>query len=549
MPSPFVTVTARHVALSAGARLLLDDVDLVVAPGMRIGLVGPNGAGKSTLLRALAGLHPLDGGEVVRAPRTATVGYLPQEADRRPDETVAGLLARRTGVAAAARALDAATADLAAGRPGADDRYAAALDRWLALGGADWESRAAAVLDGLGLAAGIVEQPTTTLSGGQAARVHLAALLVARFDAVLLDEPTNDLDDDGLDRLEAFVAGRSGPLVVVSHDRDFLARTVTAVVELDDHARTATRFDGGWGAFEIERARARRAAADAWARDQAQRRELVARARRQRQWATQGVRTALRRPDDNDKSIRFARAQGAERMLTRARRNEDALARLNPVAKPWESWELRLQIAAAGRSGDVVARLAGATVERGGFTLGPVDLEIRWGDRIAVVGPNGAGKSTLVGALLGSVPLAAGARSLGPGVVIGEIGQARDAFSGADPLLERFGVATDLGTGDARAALAKFGLAADHALRGVDTLSPGERTRAALAVLQARGVNCLVLDEPTNHLDLPALEQLEQALVAYDGTLLLVTHDRRLRAGVATTRTLHVEAGRVAEIG
>ena len=199
------------------------------------------------------------------------------------------------------------------------------------------------------------------------------------------------------------------------------------------------------------------------------------------------------------------------------------------------------------RAGAIVATLRGAVVHRGGFTLGPVDLQIHWADRVAITGANGSGKSTLLGALLGRMPLAAGHASLGPGVVVGEVDQARGMFLGDDPLRDAFGAAVPtMMPADARTLLAKFGLGAAHVLRPASTLSPGERTRAALALLQARGVNLLVLDEPTNHLDLAAIEQLESALASYPGTLLLVTHDRRMLAAVRTNRRVEVEAGRIA---
>jgi ATPase subunit of ABC transporter with duplicated ATPase domains len=553
VPSSLATLTARDLTVAVGPRALLSQVDLTVGLATRIGLVGPNGAGKSTLLQVLAGLRPPDGGRVRLAPSDATVGYLPQEAQPRPGETVQDLLARRTGVAAAQRDFDAATAALAAAEPQAETRYAAALDRWMALGGADLDARAGAVLDDLGVPASLRDREVGKLSGGQAARVQLAALLLARFDVFLLDEPTNDLDLGGLDRLERFVVERAGPVVVVSHDRAFLERTVTAVAEIDEHAATLTRYDGGWDAYLAERARALRHAEEDYETFVERRDSLVERSRRQREWSQKGVRTA-RRSDERDKFIRFGRVEGAQRMAASAKQADRELARLTPIDKPWEGWDLRLQIRVAGRSGDVVARLDDVVVERPGrdgqpgFTLGPVTLEVGWGDRVAVVGPNGSGKSTLLGALLGRVPLASGQRWLGPGVVVGEISQRRDELAGAPTLLDGFQrQAGVVAVAEARSVLAKFGLGADHVARPPGTLSPGERTRATLAVLQAVGVNLLVLDEPTNHLDLPAIEQLEQAVSGFTGTLLLVTHDRQMVETVACDRVVDVEAGTVRE--
>ncbi|HKE74788.1 MAG TPA: ABC-F family ATP-binding cassette domain-containing protein [Acidimicrobiales bacterium] len=547
------TLTARDLSVAAGPRPLLAGVDLVLAPGARIGLVGPNGSGKSTLLRVLAGLRPPDGGRLRLAPPTATVGYLPQEPAPRPGETVRAMLARRTGVAEASAALDAATVALGEGDGTDAEAYTGALDRWMALGGADLDTRAGAVADDLGLPARLLDRPVASLSGGQAARAQLAALLLARFDVFLLDEPTNDLDLAGLDRLERFVTGLDGPVMVVSHDRAFLERTITAVAEIDAHAHALTRYEGGWLAYLDERRLAREHAEQDYRVYQERRATLAARARTQRQWADKGVRVA-KRSGETDKFIRYRNAQSSEHVAAKAKITDKALSRLDVVDKPREGWDLRLTIADAGRAGDVVARLAEAVVERpsedGGppFVLGPASLEVRWGDRVAVVGANGSGKSTLLAALLGRLPLASGTRWLGPSVVVGEISQGRDLFAGAPTLLDGFHAAT--GVADraaARSALAKFGLGADHVSRSPETLSPGERTRATLAVLQVRGVNLLVMDEPTNHLDLEAVEQLETAIENFPGTVLLVTHDRHMLGAVGVDRVVDVAGGEVRE--
>ncbi|MBC3989949.1 ABC-F family ATP-binding cassette domain-containing protein [Streptomyces sp. AC563] len=596
------TLVAKNLAAGHGDRTLFSGLDLVVGPGDTIGLVGANGAGKSTLLRLLAGLAEPAEGSVTLSPPHGTIGYLPQEHERRRTggsdpatgaETVRDFLARRTGVAAAQAALDAATEALAAERPGADDAYATAWERWLALGCADLDERAESVTAGLGLAVGL-DRPMTALSGGQAARAGLASLLLSRYDVFLLDEPTNDLDLDGLGCLEDFVRGLRAGTVLVSHDREFLARTVDKVLELDVVQQQFTLFGGGYTAYLEERETARRHARERYEQYAQTRAGLEERARTQRAWMDKGVRNARRKATDGDKLLRNARIESTEKQAAKARQTERLLERLDEVEEPRKEWELRMEIAAAPRSGSVVATLRGARVRRGGFTFGPVDLQIDWADRVAIVGANGSGKSTLLATLLGRLPLDEGHASLGSGVIVGEVDQARaqlfddgpdpadapgrpDQGAGADrtagtgqaaaggdgarpgrsraadtrtgSLLDTFGaVATELEPAEVRALLAKFGLKADHVLRPAHTLSPGERTRAALALLQARGVNLLVLDEPTNHLDLPAIEQLESALASYNGTLLLVTHDRRMLDAVHTTRRVEVADGQVSEV-
>jgi ATPase subunit of ABC transporter with duplicated ATPase domains len=541
------TLVARGLAAGHGARVLFSGLDLVIAPGDVVGLVGVNGAGKSTLLRTLAGELPAEAGSVVVSPSSATLGYLPQEHERRPGETVLAALARRTGVAAAQTALDTATEELTAGRDGADEAYGDALEHWLALGGADLDERAADVV--AQVAPGVaLHAPMTGLSGGQAARVGLAALLLSRYDVLLLDEPTNDLDLAGLDQLERFVGGSRAGIVVVSHDREFLARTVTRVVELDLAQQLVRVHDGGYEAYLVEREVARRHAREEYDEYADTKASLEARARMQRNWLAKGVRDSIKKASDGDKHVKNHHRATSEKQGAKARQTDRRIERLEVVEEPRKEWELRMEIAAAPRAGAVVATLNGAVVRRGRFRLGPVSLQVDWGDRVAITGANGSGKSTLLAALLGRIPLDDGSSSLGPSVRIGEIDQARGLFLGEARLLDAFsGEVPDWPTAEVRTLLAKFGLTAEHVLRPAATLSPGERTRAALALLQARGINVLVLDEPTNHLDLPAIEQLEDALAAYTGTLLLVTHDRRMLGSVRTTRRLEVADGQVTE--
>jgi ATPase subunit of ABC transporter with duplicated ATPase domains len=537
------------VSKARGLAPILVGIDLVVGPQTRMGVLGPNGVGKTTLLRILAGLDAADSGTVTLTPPGATIGYLAQEPEAHPEETLRQFLTRRTGVSAAEAALETAADELATAAAGADDRYAAALERYLALGGPDVEARMATVLADLALPERLLEVPTAGLSGGQRSRSALAALLLSRFDLLLLDEPTNDLDFDGLERLESFLEQRGGGLVVVSHDRAFLERIVTTVVEIDEGSHRSAEFGGGWAAYLEAKETARRHALEAYEGYLDERERLKAREREQRQWAVQGVSKEKKNPRDNDKAQRDFRINRTQKQASKVRITEKAIERLEVVDRPFEPWQLHLDLASTRRSGDVVGRLTGAVVRRGDWQLGPVDLELAWADRLALLGPNGSGKTTLLSALLGRLPLDAGERWFGPSVVVGELGQERRRFSaGEATLLDAFLSAVPITTGEARSLLAKFGLGAGHVLRQAASLSPGERTRAELALLMARGTNCLVLDEPTNHLDLPAIEQLEQALEAWEGTLILVTHDRRLLAQVRLTLRLELADGKVSAL-
>ena len=259
-----------------------------------------------------------------------------------------------------------------------------------------------------------LERPLAGLSGGEAARAALASILLSRYDVLLLDEPTNDLDFAGLERLEGFLAAFDGSVVIVSHDRAFLDRTVTRIVELDEWTHGAREYTGGWSEYEAERARRLARHREQWEGYVSERERIEEQAQRMQRWEERGYGQGRKKKKSKDVKKAFAKKLG----------------RLEDVEKPYEPWELRLGLAAATRSGDVVVRLEHAVVERGTFRLGPLDLEVSWGERLAITGRNGSGKTTLLDALLGRLQLAAGTRCAGPGVVLGDLEQRRETFTG-----------------------------------------------------------------------------------------------------------------------
>lgn len=533
---------AKNIAFSHGADPLLRAVTLTVGPGDRAGLVGPNGAGKSTLLALLAGERQPDEGAVEITPSSATVGLMRQDRAGPADETIVQLIERQTGVAAAAAELEAATAAIAVNAVAAGDRYDLALDRWLRLGGADLDTRIESTIGSL-VGSGLPDRHVANLSGGERAKVWMAAVELSNFDVLLLDEPTNDLDLAGLARIEELVLGRSGPTIIVSHDRRFLEAVVTEVLEIDADPRASAsinRFGGSWTAYLEAREVAKRHAEERFSHYQSERGQLEDRARQQRSWATTGVAKEIKNPKDNDKAQRDFRINRTEKLASRARQTEKALDRLAVVDKPWEPWQLEFTIGETERSGDLVAELAGAVFGRGDFEIGPLDIEINAGDRVLVEGANGSGKTTMIDALFGELELRQGSQRVGRSVVRGELDQGRQLLHGGTSLLSNFIDATRLTLSEARSTLAKFGLNSDHIERRAEQLSPGEQTRAVLASFQASGVNTLVLDEPTNHLDLPAIEQLEQALSRYAGTLIVISHDRAFIDNLDLSRRLTI---------
>jgi len=388
---PSTLLDARGVTRSFGARIVLDGVELQVHDGDRLALVGRNGSGKSTLLRILAGEEAVDAGTVARH---GSVAYLPQLVGT-PSLTAREAILERIGVAAATRELERQAAALQSGDLDAIDAHAAALDRWLALGGEDAEARLAGAAAELGLAPELLDRPLSQLSGGQASRAGLAAVRVARCDALLLDEPTNHLDADGLARLRALLAEHTGAAVLVSHDRALLADFADSIVELDEGK--ATRYSGGWKAFQRERVDARARARRGYEQAVAERDRLAAVDREiRRRAAASAGRVDPRRSPDGDKHSREYVRQRADGMRHRAAHLASRREQVEVPDKPIDPPRLALELSAAERRGDAALSLEDAEIRRGDWHLGPLDLTVSYGDRLCLTGPNGAGKSTLL---------------------------------------------------------------------------------------------------------------------------------------------------------
>jgi len=525
---PAVLLRAEAVARQVADRLLFEGVNLEIRAGDRIGLVGPNGAGKSTLLRVLAGDEESDGGRVVTA-RRVRVGRLRQEIDPGARDTVGA------EVATAFADLDALEAEYhaieeeiaEAGRRGADpdpdlaDRWDASRARFSAHGGFEREARVGRVLAGLGFAPDDRERPVASLSGGWRMRVELAKLLLSEPDVLLLDEPTNHLDLPAIEWLEGFLDAYGGAVVAVSHDRTFLRRHTNRIAELAGGALTA--YSGGYDRYladRAERIEQARIAAVETARKRAEIERFVERFRY--------------------KASKARQAQSRVKMLERMDRDA-------PGPLPVRAKRMKLHVPEPARAGEVVLALEGVVQRYGEHVVyDGLDFELRRGERVALVGPNGAGKSTLLRIAAGRIPLERGGRRLGHNVRA--VFYAQHQLESLDPertaLAEIESIATVADVPRLRDHLGAFLFSGDDVEKPVAVLSGGEKARLALAKLFLRPANFLVLDEPTNHLDVDACEVLEQAIGAYAGTVLLVSHDRALLNAVAT-RVVEVRAGKL----
>jgi ATP-binding cassette subfamily F protein 3 len=523
-------VSLVGVHKSFGTWPVLQGVDFMVPDGARIGIIGPNGAGKSTLLKIVEGSEDVNEGEVVRR-RGVTVSYLDQnpEGDRRTAED--WVLAGRPDVAALDAELKAVETDLARPQVTADlgkmervlARQQVLLDRWVEMGGSGLAGEARSLLVRLGFDEHDLSLPTSSLSGGQRKLASFAACLIRDPDLLLLDEPETHLDADKRELLEDVVAEFPGAVVTVSHDRYLLDDTVNQIAELD--RGRITMWPGTYSAYAVAKELALQRQQQVWVTQQKEIARLEAAIARFELWASMVV---------NERHIRQARSK------------QQQIDRMEKVERPvFERRKMALEMRPGERGGERVVRLRDVSKAFGDDpVLLDASFDVYRRERLGVVGPNGAGKTVLGRIVAGELEPTTGKRWAGPSVRIGYLAQ---GFAGQDPSLtpvDALRKAKAMYEGEAVALLAKFLFRYDQMRTPLGSLSGGERTRLELCVLMLSGANCLVLDEPTNHLDIESMEVLEGAVESFDGTAILISHDRYLLDRLCD-RILEVRDGEV----
>ena len=515
-PLPMSLVTVSGVSKSHAAQHLFSDVSLLIAAGRRIAIVGPNGAGKTTLLELITGDQAPDSGTITRAKDTV-IGYLRQEvAQSRGRSVLAEVLAGAgevSGIERRMRHIESELEDAGDDEELAElmDEYGRLQHRFEAMGGYGLEAEARRILAGLGFADPDMEREIGELSGGWMMRVALARLLLQNPDVLLLDEPTNHLDLASVEWLQGFLAQYAGAIVLVSHDRDFINEVANRVVEL--HDGRATEYVGDYADF-VEQRTERMAQLEAAAKNQ------------QRKIAhTQAFIDRFR-----------YKASKARQVQSRVK----SLEKLERVATPARrARSVKFRFPEPPRSGRVVITLTEIAKRYGDNVVydGDLGLQLERGQRVALIGPNGAGKSTLLKILAGVLDFEGGTRELGSNVRVAYFAQHQiEALNPANTVFEELNDAAPmLPTSEVRKLLGAFLFSGDAVEKKVGVLSGGEQTRLAMAKLLADPANLLCLDEPTNHLDIQSRDVLEDALNAFSGTIVLITHDRYLIRSVANT--------------
>jgi ATP-binding cassette subfamily F protein 3 len=514
------------VSKAFGDNLIFERVSFVVDATECVGLVGPNGCGKTTLLKIILGEIQPDTGTAWLSPASVQVGYLAQALEYEPGETVGEVVkAAVAGLGEAQRRLETLSVQMATARGEKLKRllreYEAALDTIERSGGYRFQSRAAAVLDGLNLHDVPSGTPVEDLSGGEKTRVGLARLLLSNPDLLLLDEPTNHLDIDALEWLEGFLQGFEGAVILVSHDRTFLDRTVSGILELDPSTRSVSSYPGNYTCYLEAKERERK---KHWAAYKEQQ-EYIARLE-----GTLAAKKGYARSIEQG-TIDYAPrkiAKGiARRAVVQQRRLQRLLDSEERIDRPQRTWQMKLEFVDTPPSGRDVLHLEDVAM---GFDdhvlLQDVNLTLRAGERIALVGPNGAGKTTLARLILGELPQWSGRVGLGSGVKVGYYAQEQEDLDPASTPYQLIRAVAPLSQTEARSFLHYFLFSRDEVFVPVGSLSFGERARLALACLVAQGCNFLLLDEPINHLDIPSRSRFEQAMVEFEGTVLAIVHDR-----------------------
>lgn len=536
-------IKVKNLQKRYGTLAILSDISFSIGRGEKVALVGHNGTGKTTLLKIVAGIEVSDAG-VIEIFRNACVGYLPQDTSLSRNETISGYLRMISGVDVIEEELKRLSMNLS--NPVVAERYGELNEVYERMEGYAFDRRMEIILSGFGLNNVGLNRRIPDLSSGQKSKVALTGILLKGVDILLLDEPTNNLDLPALIWLENFLQETKAACIIISHDRRFLDRVAKKVLELDWCTHTLTATKGTYSDYlKMTRKRIMRQKEE-YRLQQEEISRLHEKAREKRVESSKGSRWI---GSDNDKFLRGFKRDRAGKSAKTAKVIEKRIERIDKIERPIERDVFKISLEAERGHGALDIRLLDVVAGYlNGFKIGPISLDIRYGERIGIMGLNGSGKSTLLKAITGQLSVLEGKIEIGSGVRIGNMMQEHETLPRNSTLLSFIMERTHISLQDSYAKLAKFGFNESQVSLSINTLSPGGRARLLLALFSAQSVNTLVLDEPTNHLDIEASEALEETIETYQGTILIVSHDRFFLEKASLDETYILSAGTLTKI-
>lgn len=536
-------ISANNISIGYDGNVVISNASFSLRKGEKVALVGPNGSGKTTLLKTLRGMIKPDSGTIVIG-KDSKMAYLPQVIEIDSEEIVIDYIKRVSGI----RKIEEESRNLADKLENSESllAYGRLQEEYAALDGYSFESKALLILRGFGFDGNeIANRKISSLSGGQKSKIAIASLILSKPDFLLLDEPTNNLDLPSIIWLETFLAETGAGCLIVSHDRDFLDRMVSKTLAVDPDSKKVSEHSGSYSQYIASEEKSRNRQKELYEIQQREIGQLQEAARKKKQWAAKG---SGQRTKDNDKYLRGYRRDRSSRLSKGAAAIEKKIAAMDVIEKPVEKDGLSIPLDPKNDKARHAIRISELVAANGGFRIGPVTAYLDFGSRTAIIGSNGSGKTTLLNAIVGKTAPSRGTVSIGPSLSVGSIEQDPESLpiesTVIDFLLERTGAEKHL----VYNAFHKFGFPANEVDRTIRSLSPGEKMRLVIAMHSLNAVNVLALDEPTNHLDIQALSALEELVEEYEGTMIMISHDRYFLEIFRPDRILLTENGKATEI-
>jgi len=539
-------INVNNISKSYGDKAVLDSISMVINRGDRIGLIGSNGVGKSTLLKVIAGIEKPDKGEISLPHRDFSIGYVPQFVDNQLDMSLREFLVSPEFQKAETNLRD--LEEKMSVEPSEDllTQYGEVTERFKRLGGYGLRDKVSRTLLHLGVNIPL-DSRLSSLSGGQKARAALVKELSRKPDLLLLDEPTNHLDFTGLIWLESLVKAFRGAIVMISHDRTFLDKTVLEIAEIDEYEHNIREYKGNYSYFVKEREKEIEKAWKEYQGNADERKRLEESIRKKKQWAQKGQKGGKKK--DNEKFDRGHAKDRSAGVAGTSKALEKRLERLQEMKKPRGKESIRTRFNPRTRSGNIVVSLEKVSKDFGKKkVLKDIDMLVTFGRRIALIGANGSGKTTLLKVIMGFLKEDSGTVKIGTNVTFGYLAQEQENLDFEKTVLEEFVKEASMTEGEARTFLHKLLFTKDEVFEKISSLSPGERARLSLAKIMIKEPNLLILDEPTNHMDISSMEIMEEAIAEFNGTVLTISHDRYFMNRIGITDIFLIENGYIRQL-